>query len=89
MGKKTVGIGDGLDKQVQARCIEIEKNNPKQCQTLEKSSRDKALIAVVTTNDGTQRRSSDATHSDSRASKRVRWNQEKPSNTITNNCNEA
>jgi hypothetical protein len=44
---------------------------------------------VPTTNDGTQHTPSDATHSDSRASKRVRWNQEKTSDTITNSCNEA
>ena len=89
MGKKTIGIGDGLNKQVQARCFEIEKNNPKQDPTLEKTSRDKALIAVITTNKDAQHTPSDATRSDSRASKRVRWNQEKPSDTIINNRNEA
>jgi hypothetical protein len=68
-GSLTVGIGDGSNKKVQARCIVIERDYLKQNPGLEMISKDKALIAVHTTNDDTQHIPSYATHPDSRVSR--------------------
>ena len=89
MGKKMVGIGDSSITKVQARLIVIEKDYLKQNPRLRKISKDKALIAVRTTNNDTQHIPLCATHPDSIVSRTGRWNHEKPSNTIFNNRNEA
>ena len=84
-----VGIGDTSITKVQARLIVIERDYLKQNPRLKKILKDKALIAVRTTNNDTQHIPSYATHPDSRVLRTGRWNHEKPSNTIFNNRNEA